>query len=50
MTLDELALRETEGFQGTKTLDVTGTELSGIQGYEGIYYDYAENRTLKAKR
>jgi hypothetical protein len=49
ITLDELALTETEGYANTRTLGVTGTELSGMQAYESIYYEYGQNRTLKAK-
>jgi hypothetical protein len=48
-TLDELALREREGTENTRPLDVRGIELSGQQAYETIFFDYGENSTRKAK-
>ena len=49
VTLDELAIREEEGSENTRTLDVRGTELSMAQAYESIYYEYMGNTTLKNK-
>ena len=32
-----------------RMLDLEGTELSGLQAYESIFYKYGANRTLKVK-
>jgi hypothetical protein len=49
MTLDEVAAQLMEGTPGTRMLDIRGTELSGLQTYESIFYEYGANRTLKVK-
>lgn len=48
-TLDEIATQLMEGTPNTRMLDIIGTELSGLQAYESIYYEYGANRTLKVK-
>jgi hypothetical protein len=47
ITLDEVAAQEMEGASKTRALDIGGTELSGLQAYESIFYEYGANRTLK---
>ena len=47
LTLDELAVKETEGLNNTRLLDLKGTELSGLQAYESTFYEYGDDRTLK---
>ena len=49
MTLDEFAAQLMEGTPGTRVLDIRGTELSGLQAYERVFYEYGANRTLKVK-
>lgn len=49
ITLDEIAAQQMEGTPNTRMLDIGGTELSGLQAYESIFYEYGANRTLKVK-
>lgn len=49
MTLDEYAAQLMEGIPNTRMLDIRGTEISELQAYESIFYEYGDNRTLKVK-
>jgi hypothetical protein len=49
VTLDEFVAQLMEGIPNTRMLDIRGTELSGLQAYESIFYEYGDNRTLKVK-
>jgi len=49
VSLEQQALRERQGTENTRTVDVRGRELSGEQAYETVFYDYQQNRTQKDK-
>lgn len=51
ITLDELAAQQMEGkgAPNARMLNIRGTELSGLQAYESIFYEFGANRTLKVK-